>query len=169
MNTIKLRTATLDDAPRIQAIYAYYVLNSVATFEVKPPSIEEMKNRINTILTEGYPFIVVTSNNKIVGFSYAKMYYGRDGFKPTVENSIYVDNTMKGLKIGDLLLTELISQCKKMGLKHMIAYVGGGEANMASIHLHKKHGFQLIGVYKNIGYKLGGYHDMAGLQLSLTP
>lgn len=168
MNTIKLRTATPDDATHIQAIYAYYVLNSVATFEVKPPSIEEMKNRINTILTEGYPFIVALSNNKVIGFSYAKIYYGRDGFKPTVEDSIYVDHTMKGLKIGDLLLTELIHQCKKMGLKHMIAYVGGGEANTASMHLHQKHGFQLIGIYKNIGYKLGAYHDMAGLQLSFN-
>lgn len=169
MNNICLRYALVSDAKKIQSIYEYYVLNSVATFEITPPSKKEMEKRIKSIIDEGYPFIVATYKEEVVGFTYAKMYYGREGFKPTVENSIYVDKDIIKLKlhIGNFLMKELILQTKKMGVKNIIAYVGGGKENIPSINIHEKFGFKLIGVYKKIGLKFGNYHDMAGLQLIL--
>lgn len=169
MSNVSLRCATTQDAKQIKKIYSYYVENTPSTFEITPPTLEEIEKRIESVITEGYPYIVAVYESRVIGFSYAKMYYGRKGFKPTVENSVYVDNKILSLKlkVGSLLLEELINQCKNKNIKNIIAYIGGGEKNKASIGLHKKYGFKLIGIYEKIGYKLDKYHDMAGLQLKL--
>lgn len=164
---LTIRVATPADAQAIQEIYAHYVHHSTATFDLIPPSVQDIKQRIHAILDKHYPYFVAVHEETIVGFTYAKLYYGRAGFASTLENSIYIDHQSKGLKIGSQLMQTLITACQEIGVKSIIAYIGGGDKNQASVHLHHKFGFQLVGTYKDVGYKFNDYHDMSSHQLIL--
>lgn len=167
MDEVIIRRATICDISEIQLLYTFFVQNTSATFEIEPPNIEEMEKRFYSIQNNNYPYLVAECNNKIIGFAFVKMYYGRDGFFPTVENSIYIHKNNGNKKIGSKLLSQLIYECKDIGIKNIIAYIGGGTKNVTSIKLHEKFGFKQIGIYKKIGFKLDEYQDMAAYQLEI--
>ena len=70
MDSINIRNAKLEDAPRILEIYTYYVENTVITFEYEVPSLEEFENRMRNTMKK-YPYLVIERNGKIEGYSYA--------------------------------------------------------------------------------------------------
>jgi L-amino acid N-acyltransferase YncA len=112
------------------------------------------------------PGLVTSSAGAILGYAYAGTYRPRAAYRDTVENSIYIRHDQIGQGIGARLLPALIARCEAIGLRQMIAVVGDS-GNAASIRLHERCGFALIGTLRSVGYKHGRWLDSVLLQRSL--
>ncbi len=163
----EIRDVADHDMETICAIYANEVLKGVSSWEEVPPSIDEMTRRRNAILSGGYPYRVAEHDGRVVGYTYASSYRPRIGYRYTVENTIYVDHSARGLGIGSCLLRDLIDQCKAKGYRQMVAVIGDSN-NLNSIGFHKSLGFNQAGVIKDIGLKFDRWMDSVIMQLPLA-
>lgn len=163
---MQLRAATADDLPAIQAIYAHHVLHGLASFEVEPPSLAEMRSRFESIAGGGHPYLVAADGEHLLGYAYAAVYRARPGYRYTVEDSVYVSPGQVGRGIGRQLLTGLIEQCRRRGYRQMLAVIGDS-ANAASIELHRACGFAHSGTLRSVGFKFGRWVDSVLMQRGL--
>jgi L-amino acid N-acyltransferase YncA len=161
-----VRDAEDSDLTAIQRIYAFYVLNGLATFEETPPTTEEIRKRRLTILQSGLPYLVATLDDEVAGYAYATMYRPRAAYRYTVENSVYVAEGLRAQGIGTVLLAALIARCELGGWRQMIAVIGDSD-NAASIALHGRMGFELTGTLKAVGFKFGRWVDTVIMQRAL--
>ena len=161
-----LRDAAPADMPAICAIYASEVRDHVNTYEYDVPDEAEMQRRMQAIVEAGYPYLVAEIDGQVAGYAYASSYRARAGYRFTVENSVYVAAGRQGHGIGAALLERLIAECEARGYRQMIAVIGE-PANTASIRLHEKFGFQLIGVFRGIAWKHGRWLDTVQMQRAL--
>lgn len=168
MNTV-IRPSTEADVAAIAAIYGHHVLTSTATFELAPPTIEEMARRRDAVIARGLPWLVAEVDGKIAGYAYAGPYRTRPAYDWTIEDSIYIhaDHTGKGL--GRALLEPLIAQVTALGYRQMVAVIGGGDANPGSVALHRACGFHLVGVITAAGWKFDHWIDSMLMQRALGP
>ncbi|MDX3927446.1 MAG: N-acetyltransferase family protein [Shinella sp.] len=161
-----IRTADPNDIAAFTEIYRESVLNGVATYEIDPPSFEEMRNRFSTITGNGYPYIVaVEQTGLILGYAYASAFRTRPAYRWLVEDSIYLAPDARGKGVGKALLAELVRRCTNLGFRQMVAVIGG--AHPASIAVHRAAGFQDGGLMKATGYKHGRWLDTVIMQLAL--
>lgn len=165
-NTITLRDAVLDDIPAITAIYRHHVLNGTASFEETPPDADEIANRFNAIRAKDMPYLVAILDGVIVGYCYACTYRPRTAYRHTVENSIYVAPDCVGKGIGSKLMKALVHRCEAGPWRQMVAAIGDSE-NAASIALHERHGFEMVGTFKKVGYKFDRWLDSVLMQRPL--
>jgi phosphinothricin acetyltransferase len=163
---VRVRQAIEADIPQIQEIYAYYVAKTTASFEDDPPTVAEMTARWQRITARGMPFLVAARGNKVLGYAYAGPFRERSAYRYTCEDSIYVAPESLGRDIGNALMTALIAKCQALGLRQMIAVIGDS-ANAASLALHSRHGFYVIGALSSVGYKFGRWSDAVFMQRSL--
>jgi L-amino acid N-acyltransferase YncA len=163
-----IRPGTEADVASVQAIYAYHVLHGVASFEIEPPDIDEMRRRRQAVVERGFPYLVAELDGEIVGYAYAGPYRGRPGYRFTCENSIYIRHGREGRGIGKALLAPLIAGCEAMGMRQMIAVIGDS-ANHASINLHKRLGFTMAGNLRSVGFKFGRWLDSVFMERALGP
>lgn len=127
-----------------------------------------MRERWSRIQALGYPYLVAEVDQTIAGYAYASQYRPRPGYRYTVEDSIYLNPMLLGQGIGSKLLSALIAACEEKGLRQMIAVIGDG-ANSASIRLHEKFGFRLVGTLHSSGFKFGRWVDSVLMQRGLGP
>jgi L-amino acid N-acyltransferase YncA len=163
---VAVRPATSDDIPAIAAIYGHHVATGLASFELQPPSIEEMMRRYCELTDRGFPYLVAECAGKILGYAYAGAYRARPAYRFSVENSVYIDPDARRGGIGRKLLQALIVECERLGFRQMVAVIGDS-ANAASIGLHAACGFVLIGALPSIGYKCGRWVDSVFMQRAL--
>jgi L-amino acid N-acyltransferase YncA len=156
------------DVPAIAAIYAHHVRFGTASFETDPPSVEEMARRRAEIIGKGQPYLVAEADGVLLGYAYAGTYRPRPGYRDTVENSIYLRPDLTGRGIGKHLLPALIEACEARDYRQIVAVVGDSE-NLASIRLHRRCGFRLVGTLEAVGYKHGRWLDSVLLQRTLGP
>lgn len=161
-----IRDATAADMPAVQKIYAHEVLHGLATFEEVPPSVEAFLRRRDGIQTLGLPYLVAELDRDVVGYSYATSYRPRPAYRHTVEDSVYVAETMHGRGIGRALLAALIARCESGTWRQMVAVVGNSE-NTGSIALHERLGFRRVGTLEGVGFKLGRWVDTVLMQRPL--
>lgn len=161
-----IRAARIDDLAEIQAIYGHFVRESVASFELVPPDVAEMRRRFEDITRRGFPFFVAEIDGKVGGFAYANTYRSRAAYDYTVEDSVYVSPTYLRRGIGRALLTSLIDACTEAGFRRMVAVIGDS-ANDASIRLHRLLGFTDAGVLPSAGFKFGRWVDSVRMQRPL--
>lgn len=161
-----IRDATASDIGAIQNIYAFYVLNGLATFEEIPPSVDEMIARRAAVTSAGLPYLMAELDRKVVGYAYATSYRPRPAYRNTIEDSVYVADGLGGRGIGKALLEALISRCEAGPWRQMLAVIGNSE-NLGSIALHGRMGFQPIGTLKSVGFKLGQWVDTVLMQRTL--
>ena len=164
--SIKIREATLYDAPVIHAIYSKAVLYGTASWELTPPDLDEIRRRMVAILEKGFPYFVATIDGQVVGYTYASSYRSRLGYRFTVENSIYVDPSYQRRGIARKLMQNLIDKCAAQGFRQMIAVIGDSD-NTQSIEFHRSLGFTHAALLKNIGFKFGRWLDSVQMQLAL--
>jgi L-amino acid N-acyltransferase YncA len=164
--SIVLRDARDADVACIQQMYAFYVLNSLATFEETPPTEVELVTRKKRILQCGLPYLAATIEERVVGYAYASPYRPRPAYRFTVEDSVYVDQHQHGKGIGTALLSGLIERCEAGPWKQMVAIIGDS-GNAGSLALHARMGFQPVGTLKAVGFKLGRWVDTVILQRGL--
>ncbi len=162
----RVRPSTEDDVAEIARIYGHYVHTSTATFELEPPTNEEVARRRTAILRLGLPYLVAEQNQKIVGYAYAGQYRPRPGYQFTIEDSVYVDPEHVGQGVGHALLTTLIAQCELGPWRQMIAVIGD-TTNMASMRLHERLGFRSLGTLYSVGWKFNRWVDSVLMQRGL--
>jgi L-amino acid N-acyltransferase YncA len=166
VNPPTVRAARIDDFAGIQAIYAYYVANSLASFEIVPPDLAEMIKRFEAILARGFPYLVAEIEGKVAGYAYAGTYRARAAYDYAVEDSVYISPGHLGRGLGRSLLAELIHACTELGYRRMIAVIGDS-ANLPSINLHLAMGFAHAGLLPSAGYKHGRWVDSLMMQRAL--
>ncbi len=160
-----IRLATLEDAEQIQAIYAPYCYTPIS-FELQPPSVEEMAGRLAKVLGQ-YPWLVYQNGREILGYVYAMQHRERAAYRWSVDTSVYVRQGRARRGIGRALYTSLLAVLPLQG--YVNAYAGATIPNPASVGLHEAMGFQLVGVYQQVGFKYGTWHDVAWFQRPLQP
>lgn len=162
---MKVRQATVLDAPAVLAIYNHQVLNTTSTFDLVPRTLVEQEAYILE-RTGGLRLLVAEADDgRIAGFAGLSFYRDRPGYRTTVENSIYVDVDHHRQGVGDILMSELINEARLGGFHTIVARIA--DAQTASTKLHQKHGFELIGTERQVGRKLGRWRDVAIMQLML--
>lgn len=166
MSDVTIRAATPADIPAITAIYAFEVREKTASFELTPPDEAEMMRRFTTLIDNGFPYLVAEAAGRLAGYAYAGPYRPRPAYRYTVENTVYLDPAYYRRGIGSALLNELIAQCTARGFRQMIAVIGDS-ANAASIGLHRRAGFAMIGTHPDVGLKFGRWLDSVQMQLAL--
>ena len=166
MPQVLIRPTAPADLPAITAIYREAVLHGTATFELVPPDLAEMTRRYETLTGNGFPYLVAVMEDVVVGYAYAGAYRPRPAYRFTVENSVYVDPAAQGRRIGMRLMQDLIAACEARGYRQMIAVIGDS-ANAASVALHARTGFAMIGTHPNVGFKFGRWLDTVMMQRAL--
>jgi phosphinothricin acetyltransferase len=164
MSTIRL--ATVDDAAEIAAIYGPYCESSAISFETAAPSSEEMARRIRTI-GANRPWVVLQDRNATVGYAYASPHHDRAAYQWSVSTAIYVRQAHRRRGVGRALYTTLFEVLRHLG--YFKATAGITLPNPASVGLHETFGFTLVGVYRQIGHKLGAWHDVAWFEAEIQP
>jgi L-amino acid N-acyltransferase YncA len=160
-----VRPSTLTDIGHITAIYTRFVTTSTATFEIVAPDESEMLRRRQAVLDRDLPYLVAEFEGYIVGFCYASQFRPREGYRFTVEDSIYVRPDCIGHGVGKALLAELILQCQAKGCHSMVACICG--VNVPSVALHASLGFQQAGLLPEAGYKFGEWLRLLIMQRPL--
>jgi phosphinothricin acetyltransferase len=161
-----IRPATPADIPAITRIYAHAVTHGTASFELEPPSEQDMAQRQKALLDGGFPYIVATIDGAVAGYAYAGAYRTRPAYRFSVEDSVYVDPAMQRRGLGRILLAALIDEAEKRGFRQMIAVIGDS-AQAPSIELHRALGFEWIGPIRNVGFKHGKWLDTVLMQRAL--
>jgi L-amino acid N-acyltransferase YncA len=160
-----VRPSTPADIPTVTAIYARFVNTSTATFEIAPPDEPEMMRRRRAVLDRDLPYLVAELEGYVVGFCYASQFRPREGYRYTVEDSIYVRADCIGHGVGRMLLAELISECQAKGCHSMVACICG--VNVPSVALHTSLGFEQAGLLPEAGRKFGEWLQLLIMQRPL--
>ena len=162
----QIRLATPADAVAVAGIYAHYVQRSPATFEEVAPTAADHAQRIADTLVQ-FPFYVADVDGVVVGYAYACPYAARASYRWGVTVGIYLHPDHRRAGHGRSLYAHLLPTLRRQG--YVTAYAGITLPNDASVGLHQSLGFQLIGVYPSVGYKLGHWHDVGWWRLPLHP
>jgi len=160
-----LRTATPDDAAAVAAIYGPIVANTTISFELEPPSADEMRARIVATL-EQLPWLVSLDANGLVnGYVYASRHRERAAYQWAVDTTAYVREDSRGQGIGRKLYTRLFHELVELG--YFQAFAGIALPNARSVGLHQAMGFEPLGIYRNVGFKMGAWRDVGWWQKTL--
>lgn len=161
-----IRPSTDADIPAITAIYAHHVLHGTGTFEVDPPSQDDMRQRRADVLTKGLPYLALEEDGQVIGFAYCNWFKPRPAYRFSAEDSIYLATGLQGKGLGRALLAELCLQAEKAGVRQMLAVIGDS-GNAGSIGVHKAMGFRHTGVLQSCGWKFGRWLDAVLMQKAL--
>ncbi len=168
MGTVTLRLAALADAEQIRAIYNHEVMQTVATFDLVPRTLDEQQRWI-TDRTGAFAAIVAIDLDdpagEIVGFGSLSPYKERAAYRTSVEDSVYVRQDRHGQGIGKLVVKELLEIGRRSGFHAVFARITA--SSEGSRALHASCGFELIGVEREVGRKFNRWLDVAVMQLIL--
>ncbi len=163
-----VRSCARKDLAAVRAIYALEVREGTASFELEPPSLAEMSARLAAIESAGLPYVVAELDGRTAGFAYAAPYRTRPGYRHTVEDSVYVARWARRQGVGRALLAAVIERATALGRRQMVAIIGDS-AHAASIQLHARAGFRLVGTLEHVGWKFGRWLDTVIMQRPLGP
>jgi L-amino acid N-acyltransferase YncA len=152
-----LRIATAADAAEIAAIYAPIVERTTISFEVEPPGRAEIARRIATTQVQ-FPWLVAEAGG-IAGYAYAGQHRARAAYRWSTDVSVYVAERARRGGVGRRLYAALFAVLAAQGYYN--AFAGITLPNEASVGLHRAVGFEPVGVFRNVGFKFGSWHDTA--------
>ena len=161
---VLLRPATQADLAAINEIYNFYVRTSTATFDLEEVRPEERRQWFDQH-GERYPVLVAEAAGAVVGWCSASPFRLRPGYRHTVEDSVYLQDTWRGRGVGRLLLAALLREVERLGYHSVMALIGDS-ANEASVRLHASLGFRQVGIEQEVGYKFGRWLDVVLMQWS---
>jgi phosphinothricin acetyltransferase len=161
-----IRVALPEDAEAILTIYAPIVRGTAISFEVEPPTRVAMHERIATTLRY-LPWLVCDRQGEMLGYVYASSHRSRAAYQWSVDVSVYIHAQARRAGIGRALYQALFELLILQGFYN--CYAGITLPNPASVGLHEALGFQPVGVYQAVGYKLGAWHDVGWWQRALQP
>ena len=157
-----IRPVCSADAAAIAAIYNYYVLETVISFETEAVTEAQMRERL---LHGSVPCLVWEENGQVVGYAYAHPWKERAAYRFTWESTIYLHPEWQGRGIGRCLMDALIPRCREAGCKSLIACIT--RENEASCAFHRGLGFRQVSCFPQVGFKCGRWLDVVDYQLEL--
>lgn len=163
-NNYKIRLITTADAAAALNIYAPYVLNTAISFEYEVPTLEDFTHKIEKI-TAQYPWLVCEYDGEIAGYAYGSTHRDRTGYQWSPEVTVYLSEQYHRRGIARALYAILLDILRLQGYYNV--YAGVLSSNLKSVEFHRAMGFEDIGLFKNIGYKLGEWHTNVWMQLHL--
>ena len=163
---VHIRLASTADAPQIQVIYAPIVRDTYISFEQVIPDADEVAGRISKTLTQ-YPYLVCEVDGQIAGYCYGSSFRSRAAYQWTTEVTVYVHPDFQRRGIARGLYTSLFAILREQGYCNAVGVIT--VPNDGSVGLHESMGFEKIGVFHNIGYKLNTWQDTGWWQLELRP
>lgn len=163
---IDVRATRPGDLDAIGDIYAHYVENSVATFELTRPDRAEWDRRFDAVVRAGLPFLSAVLHGEIAGYAYCAPWKTRPAYRHTVEDSVYAAPRAVGHGVGGKLLDALLAGCESAGVREVIAVIVDADA-AASVALHRSRGFVEAGRLTAVGFKHGRWLDTLLFQRSL--
>jgi L-amino acid N-acyltransferase YncA len=160
-----VRTASVDDAEAVAAIYAPYVRDTAISFEETPPSAAEMAGRIASTL-RWLPYLVFDQGTGPIGYAYAGAHAERPAYRWSVNISAYVAPEAHRMGVGRALYTELLGLLQRQ--RFHTAFAGITLPNDKSVGLHEAMGFVHLGTYGEVGYKHGVWRDVGYWRRSIA-
>lgn len=160
----RVRDATVADAAACARIYAPYVTDTAITFETEVPSVGEMARRIEES-ARTHAWLVLEQDGEVVGYAYGGPFKARAAYRWSCEVSVYLDPAHRGRGGGRELYAVLLDRLAARGYR--MAAAGMTQPNEASGRLHAAMGFELVGTYRDIGWKSGRWHDVTWVQRPL--
>ncbi|MGH2608748.1 MAG: GNAT family N-acetyltransferase [Tepidiformaceae bacterium] len=163
--SVSVRHAIDADLEAIQRIYNDAILTTTATWDEQPWAWERRLAWWQDHNNPLEPVIVAEVEGRVVGFAYLTRYSPKSGWRFTRENTIYIDADWRGRGVGRVLLTGLIDEARRIGVHLVVASITN--ENEASIRLHASLGFEIVGTFREAGYKFGRRLDTCFMQLVL--
>jgi L-amino acid N-acyltransferase YncA len=163
-----VRRARPDDLDAIAWIYSPYVIDSVASFEEEPPTVNDWLRRHREIERRGLPFLAAELGGEIVGYAYCSPWRSRSAYRHTVEDSVYLAPGAVGQGLGRALLDELLSRSADLDVRQVVAVIAR-PGDPAPVALHERLGFDAVGTLRKVGYKHGRWLDTLLMQRALSP
>lgn len=172
-SAMRIRLATPQDAAAICDIYTPYVLTTAVTFDITPPTVAEMAEKIESILQER-PFLVAEEDGQILGFSYASAFRPREAYVHAIETSVYIRQDYKSKGLGRRLYTALEDILR---LQHVftanacISYVDPPDeySPTTSRLFHERMGYEWCAHFPNCGRKFDRWYGVIWMQKKLSP
>ncbi len=162
---MNIRNAIEKDLQCILEIINHAIENTTAVYDYSPRTLKTQQEWFAKKTADKMPVIVVEIDNKVVGFGSYGIFRPWDGYRFSVEHSIYISEKYRGQGLGKKLLQELIVLAKKQEFHSMIAGIDAD--NPGSYGLHKKLGFKEVGRFNEVGYKFDRWLDLVFMQLML--
>lgn len=166
---MKIRIASMQDAPALLEIYKYYVENTAISFEITPPTQAEFAGRIERILKK-YPYLVCEEGGRIVGYAYSSVFRDREAYTHCVENTIYLDKECLRRGYGRALYSALERALSMQGITNLYACIGypaednDDFINLNSPEFHAHMGYSLVGRHNKCGKKFGKFFDIVWME-----
>jgi L-amino acid N-acyltransferase YncA len=154
------------DAAACAAIYAPYVLDGEASFEEAAPTHDQMAARISAS-GRSHAWLIAERDGECAGYAYAAPHHTRPAYRWAADVAVYVDDRWRRTGVGRELYGALLPLLARQ--RFHVACAGVTLPNDASVGLHEAFGFELVGVYRSIGFKRGAWHDVGWWQLRLLP
>lgn len=161
---IGIRLATLEDAEAILNIYAKYVSDTTVSFEVEVPTVEAFQKRMEQIQAQ-FPWLVCEIDGVVAGYAYASKHAQRAAYRWSADLSVYINEMYHRRHIAAALYEALYRMLKAQG--YYTVYAGVSTPNPKSEAFHLAQGFTTVGVYPNVGYKLGKWCTLTWYGLPL--
>jgi len=159
---VQIRLATIGDAEAIRTIYNREVTGSTVTFDLVPRTLAEQQEWLSDRSGAHVAVVATDDGGTIIGFGSLSPYRSRPAYSTTVEDSVYVAPDHQGEGVGRALLSELVSLARAHGFHAMMARIVGGHE--ASIALHQRCGFEVVGTEREVGRKFGKWLDVVLMQ-----
>ncbi len=161
----QIRQANEKDLEAILEIVNYNILNTTSIYDYESRTLAQQKAIFEEKNKAGFPLLVIEIDYEIAGFGTYGTFRFKEGYKFTVEHSVYVSVNHQGKGLGKLLLAALIELAKKQKLHTMIVVIDA--ENQSSVEFHKQFGFETVGVIKESAYKFDKWLDTVLMQLLL--
>ncbi|OYQ47417.1 N-acetyltransferase [Flavobacterium cyanobacteriorum] len=164
---INIIGGSLAHVPEIRSIVNHNILTASSIYDYGEKTAEEMEQWFTDKQNAGWPILIAEAEGKVAGYATYGTFRAKEGYKYTVEHSVYVHHEYQGKGIGGMLLEALIALCREQGYHTMIGCIDA--ANTGSIAFHKRYGFTEAGLLKQSAFKFGQWLDLLFMQLMLQP
>lgn len=164
MDEISIRPATEGDVSVILDIYNDAILNTIATFDTEPQTLDE---KLAWFREAQHPYAVLVAErgSEVVGWASLRRFRQKAAYDHTAENSVYVRADCRSQGIGAALMGPLVELAEANGFHTIIAGIAGD--NPASVRLHERMGFEVVGTEREVGYKFERWIDVTWMQKML--
>ncbi|MDX2115236.1 MAG: GNAT family N-acetyltransferase [Planctomycetota bacterium] len=164
MNEVLVRAAVAEDFGSIAALTTHFILHTPIHFGTTPDTADALREAWEKS-RDRYPFLVAEVGGEFAGFAKAGRWRDRAAYDRTAEAGIYVRPEMHGRGVGKRLYAGLLGDCRGRGFHTVVG--GVTMPNEASVRLHEGAGFRLVGVFREVGHKMGAWRDVAWYQVML--
>ena len=163
-SSVQVRTATEGDLDAIHRIYNHAILTTTATWDEEPWPMERRQAWWEEHRAPGaeQPVLVAECSGEVVGFAYLTLMSQKSGWRFTRENTIYIDEEWRRKGVGALLLEALLAEAERIGIRLVVASITSD--NEASVALHGRFGFEIVGTLRDAGWKFGRRHSTTYMQ-----